>query len=60
MQLEPGQIRICFEHPTQALEKLLALAMAIGNDHEGFEQRTATLRARAEEDPEPQSVRAHN
>jgi hypothetical protein len=35
--LGPGEIRIQFETPTQALEKLLALAMAVGNDHERFE-----------------------
>ncbi len=43
VHLEPGHIRVCFDDPTQALEKLLALAMAIGNDREGFERRTAAL-----------------
>jgi hypothetical protein len=41
VDLQPGEIRIRFDHPTQALEKLLALAMAIGNDREGFERRAA-------------------
>lgn len=36
----PGRIMISFEEPQQALEKLLALAMAIGNDFEGFELAT--------------------
>jgi hypothetical protein len=35
----PGEIRVRFEIPAEALEKLLALAMAIGNDLEGFEGR---------------------
>src|SRR5689334_11666939 len=30
--LEPGRITVIFDHPQQALEKLLALAMAISND----------------------------
>jgi hypothetical protein len=34
----PGQITVCFQTATEALEKLLALAMAIGNDRERFEQ----------------------
>jgi len=32
LRLEPGRITVEFDHPQQALEKLLALAMAIGND----------------------------
>jgi hypothetical protein len=36
--LEPGSIRVEFEEPQQALEKLLALAMAIGNDLDRFER----------------------
>jgi hypothetical protein len=43
VQLEPGQITIRFEHPTQALEKLLALAMAIGNDRDRFERLTSPI-----------------
>jgi len=30
-----------FDQPQQALEKLLALAMAISNDFEEFERRTS-------------------
>jgi hypothetical protein len=37
IHLEPGAIRIEFDEPQQALEKLLALAMAIGNDLDRFE-----------------------
>ena len=36
--LAPGQITVGFQTATEALEKLLALAMAIGNDRERFEQ----------------------
>jgi hypothetical protein len=36
--LEPGQITVTFDQPQQALEKLLALAMAIGNDFDRFER----------------------
>ena len=38
----PGQITVCFGTATEALEKLLALAMAIGNDRDRFE-RLATV-----------------
>ena len=37
ISLAPGQITIQFETTQEALEKLLALAMAIGNDFERFE-----------------------
>jgi hypothetical protein len=37
VRLEPGRITVTFDRPQQALEKLLALAMAIGNDFERFE-----------------------
>lgn len=40
VRVESGRITIEFEHPQQALEKLLALAMAIGNDYEKFERMT--------------------
>ena len=40
VRLEPGQITVTFEQPQQALEKLLALAMAISNDFDQFERRT--------------------
>jgi hypothetical protein len=37
--LTAGRITIEFDAPQEALEKLLALAMAIGNDFETFEKR---------------------
>jgi hypothetical protein len=37
VRLERGRIVVEFEEPRQALEKLLALAMAIGNDFDRFE-----------------------
>jgi hypothetical protein len=37
--LEPGRITVTFEQPQQALEKLLALAMAISNDFDQFERQ---------------------
>ena len=37
--LEAGRITIEFERPQQALERLLALAMAISNDYDRFERR---------------------
>jgi len=40
LRLEPGRITVEFDHPQQALEKLLALAMAIGNDSDQFERST--------------------
>ncbi len=33
-----GEIRVQFKNTTEALEKLLALAMAIGNDQQRFEE----------------------
>jgi hypothetical protein len=38
VNLEPGRITVDFANPQQGLEKLLALAMAISNDFEGFER----------------------
>ena len=38
--LERGRITVEFEHPQQALEKLLALAMAVSNDFDRFERMT--------------------
>lgn len=38
VHLESGRITIEFEEPQQALEKLLALAMAISNDFDRFER----------------------
>ncbi len=40
VRLEPGRITVEFEDSDQALKKLLALAMAIGNDQQGFEAAT--------------------
>jgi len=37
----PGRNTVEFREPQQALEKLLALAMAIGNDYEQFERITS-------------------
>ena len=37
--LEAGRITVTFDRPQQALEKLLALAMAIGNDFDSFERQ---------------------
>ena len=38
VHLEPGRIIVEFTQPQQALEKLLALAMAISNDFDRFER----------------------
>lgn len=38
VQLAPGRITVAFIEPHEALEKLLALAMAISNDFQGFER----------------------
>ena len=38
VQMQPGRITVQFDEPRQALEKLLALAMAIGNDYNSFEE----------------------
>ena len=38
VHLAPGRITVSFEQPREALEKLLALAMAIGNDFDRFER----------------------
>ena len=42
IELSPGRITLSFDSPTEALAKLLALAMAIGKDMERFERLTAT------------------
>ena len=41
IELEPGVVTVRFSTPQEALEKLLALAMAIGKDFEEFEQRAS-------------------
>jgi hypothetical protein len=43
VRLEPGRIIVEFAHPQQALEKLLALAMAISNDLDRFERRVQSI-----------------
>jgi len=45
VRLEPGRITVTFDHPQQALEKLLALAMAISNDSDLFERRVRAAHA---------------
>lgn len=40
IRLEPGRITVIFDRPQEALEKLLALAMAIRNDLDLFESST--------------------
>lgn len=40
IHLEPGRVTVEFRQPQEALEKLLALAMAISNDFDGFERST--------------------
>ena len=40
IELAPGRITVTFSHPQQALERLLALAMAIGRDRERFDTLT--------------------
>jgi hypothetical protein len=42
VHLQPGRLTVDFDSPQQALEKLLALAMAIRNDWERFEGATRT------------------
>ena len=39
IELSPGRITVTFETTEEALEKLLALALAIGQNQEEFEQR---------------------
>jgi hypothetical protein len=41
LELAPGRITLSFDHPSEALAKLLALAMAIGNDMDRFERLTS-------------------
>jgi hypothetical protein len=43
--LEPGRIVVTFESPESALQKLLALAMAAGNDLSGFEEAVRNVEA---------------
>ena len=45
IRLEPGRITVTFNHPQKALEKLLALAMAVSNDFDRFEKQVRSDRA---------------
>jgi hypothetical protein len=45
IRLEPGRITVTFDQAQQALEKLLALAMAISNDFDRFERQVRSGRA---------------
>jgi hypothetical protein len=42
LRLEPGRITVEFDNSQQALQKLLALAMAIGDDSDCFERQVAS------------------
>jgi hypothetical protein len=39
--LRPDEVRTAFDTPNQALEKLLALAMAVGNNRAKFQRIVA-------------------
>jgi len=41
VSISPGAISITFSTPSEALQRLLALAMAIGNDFNEFERMAA-------------------
>lgn len=45
VRLEPGRITVTFDQAQQALEKLLALAMAISNDFDRFERQVRSAHA---------------
>lgn len=45
VRLEPGRITVTFDQAQEALEKLLALAMAIGNDFDRFERQVRSCSA---------------
>jgi hypothetical protein len=45
VRLEPGRITVTFQEPREALEKLLALAMAISNDFDRFERQVCATHA---------------
>ena len=42
VSISPGAISISFSSPNEALQRLLALAMAIGNDFNEFERRVGS------------------
>jgi len=41
VELAPGSIQVRFQSPVEALQKLMALALAISRNQEAFEQRVA-------------------
>ena len=43
VSISPGAISITFASPHEALQRLLALAMAIGNDFQEFERMAGTI-----------------
>jgi hypothetical protein len=43
VRLEPGRITLTFDQPHEALEKLLALAMAISNEFQRFEHQVRSI-----------------
>ena len=51
VELLPGRIQITFDHPNEALEKLLALALAIGQNQAAFEERVRTREMEAQPFP---------
>lgn len=50
VRVEPGRITVEFAEPREALEKLLALAMAIGNEFERFEAQSRAVRKEGRKD----------
>jgi hypothetical protein len=48
VHVEAGRITVEFVHPQQALEKLLALAIAIGNHYDQFEERAESTSGRGD------------
>ena len=38
INLKADELRICFDHPQQLLERLLALSQALANDYDNFER----------------------
>jgi hypothetical protein len=46
IRLEPGKLTVDFGTPAELLEKLFALAQAVGNDYETFERGTILGRPR--------------
>jgi hypothetical protein len=59
VRLEPGRLTVEFEKPQEALEKLLALAMAISNDWAEFERRAERNEETGSEGRGPQKSKAY-